>query len=161
MGDGRSALALAALLALAGSHDNAQRKVAFQLCNDTVVTAFFAVAYEGAKFSRTAEGWTKVNPGRCNVHQNIALPAGGWFSYYVITQNGKNYHAGPNDFGEQVCARPDDFNLERAAASDRLGAPCPVGYDLLNFRKVDAADVKTGTYTIRLNEHGLTPSRQN
>jgi uncharacterized membrane protein len=158
MGDGRSALALAALLAIGGSHDSTPRKVAFQLCNDTIVTAFFAVAYEGARLSRTAQGWTKVDPGRCNVRQNIVLPAGGWFSYYVITENGKNYHAAPNDVGEQVCARPDDFTLERAAASDRLGSSCPPGYDLLNFRKVDAADVKSGTYTVRLNEHGVSAS---
>jgi uncharacterized membrane protein len=159
MGDGRSALALAALLASAGSHASAQHKIAFQLCNDTIVTAFFAVAYEGARASRTAQGWTKVNPGRCNVEQNVALPPGGWFSYYVITQNGKNYHAGPNDLGELICARPDDFSLDRAAAADRLGSSCPAGYDMLNFRKVDAADVKSGTYTVRLTEHGVIASR--
>jgi hypothetical protein len=77
----------------------------------------------------------------------------------VITENGRNYHAGPNDFGEMICARPDDFTLERAAASDRLGSGCPPGYDPLNFRKVDARDVRSGTYTVRLNEHGLTSAR--
>lgn len=163
MGDGRSALALAALLATAGTHhaaphNLAPHKIAFQLCNDTIVTAFFAVAFEGARASRTAEGWTKVTPGSCNLQQNITLPSGGWFSFYVITQNGRNYHAGPNDFGELVCARPEDFSLDRAAASDRLGSSCPPGYDLLNFRKVDAVDVKSGTYTVRLTEHGVNAS---
>jgi uncharacterized membrane protein len=158
MGDGRSALALAALLATAGSHDSASRKITFQLCNDTIVTAFFAVAFEGARFSRTAQGWTKVDPGRCNVRQNVALPNGGWFSFYVITESGTNYHAGPNDFGELICARPDDFRLDRAAATDRLNSGCPAGYDMLNFRKVDAADVKSGTYTVHVNEHGVTGS---
>jgi uncharacterized membrane protein len=159
MGDGRSALALAAVLASAGSHAGAPHKIAFQVCNDTIVTAFFAVAYEGARASRTAQGWTKVTPGRCNVEENVALPRGGWFSYYIITQNGKNYHAGPNDFGELICARPEDFSLDRAAASDRLGSNCPAGYDMLNFRKVDAADVKSATYTVRLTEHGVIASR--
>jgi uncharacterized membrane protein len=157
MGDGRSALVLAALLAAAGTHNNAAHKIAFQLCNDTVTTAFFAVAYEGARFSRTAEGWTKVLPGRCNLRQNLSLPAAGWFSYYIITEDGKNYHPGPNE-GEQICARPEDFSLDRAGASDRLGTTCPAGYDLLNFRKVDASDVKSGTYTVHLNEHGVTAS---
>jgi hypothetical protein len=58
-----------------------------------------------------------------------------------------------------ICARPDDFSLDRAAAADRLGSSCPAGYDMLNFRKVDAADVKSGTYTVRLTEHGVIASR--
>lgn len=166
MGYGRSALALAALLAVGASpisHGHAPRnnvrQIVFQLCNDTIDTAFFAVAYEAGRASRDAQGWTKVDPGQCNIKPNLALSPGGWFSYYVITQSGKNYRAGPNDFGEQICARPDDFSLQKAAASDRLGSGCPAGYDMLNFRKVDAADVRASTFTVRLKDTGLSPQR--
>jgi hypothetical protein len=40
-----------------------------------------------------------------------------------------------------------------------LGSSCPPGYDMLNFRKVDASDVKSATYTVRLTEHGVIASR--
>lgn len=165
MGYGRSALALAVLLWASGAappvHRAAQppasRSIAFQLCNETIDTAFFAVAYEGAQASRTAQGWTKVFPGRCNERDRIPLSRDGWFSYYVITQNGRNYHAGANAAAELICARPDDFMLERAAAADRLGSPCPPAYDLLKFRKVDETLAKSATYTVHLTDRGLSP----
>jgi uncharacterized membrane protein len=166
MGYGRTALAIATLLAVAAGAAvpaNATpgkiRKIAFQLCNDTIDTAFFAVAYESAHLSRSAQGWTKVAPGHCNVRDDVELSSGGWFSYYVITDSGKNFRATSTQYGEQVCARPEDFSLDKAAATDRLGSDCPPGYDLLNFRKVDAADVKASTFTVRLNGHGLMPQR--
>lgn len=132
------------------------RTVSLQVCNDTTDTAFFAVAYEASGFSRRAEGWTQVAPGRCNVREHVTLGSGSWFSYYVFTRSGKNYRAGPHDFGELVCARPDDFALDKAAVTDRLGSNCPAGYDPLNFRKVDAADVKGSTYTVRIDPRGLS-----
>ena len=131
------------------------RNITFQVCNDTIDPAFFAVAYETPNRSRTAEGWTKVDPGRCGAQDNVRLPRDGWFSYYVFTQSGRNYRAGPGDLGESICARPDDFSLEKAAQTDRLDSGCPAGYDLLHFRRVDAADATRATYTIRLETHGV------
>lgn len=164
MGYGRSALAIAVLLATLAAAPPvhraqmpSSRSIAFQLCNDTIDTAFFAVAYEGARASRTAQGWTKVTPGRCNAYEHIPLPADGWFSYYVITQSGKNYHPAANAPAELICARPDDFTLERAAAADRLGSPCPPAYDMLKFRKVDETVAKSATYTVHLTDSGLSP----
>ena len=164
MGYRRSAIALALLLASIAAapsghspaRNSGPRTIAFQLCNDTIDTAFFAVAYEGAQASRTAQGWTRVTPGRCNERDHVPLPAFGWFSYYVITQSGKNFQAGVNQATELICARPDDFTLERAGATDHLGTACPTGYDLLRFRKVDATTARAATYTVHLNDHGIT-----